>query len=100
MDPNADPKDPKSAINVVLKSFKTSIPIEELVTSEIIVSNWRKHVQNANKYNKPGKFTTLIAFEYTSIPKSQNMHRNVFFRGDVGPEAPFSAFNSIYPEDL
>jgi hypothetical protein len=100
MDPNADPKDPKSAINVVLKSFKTSIPIEEFVTSDIIVSNWQKHVENANKYNKPGKFTTLIAFEYTSIPKSQNMHRNVFFRDDTGPEAPFSAFNSIYPEDL
>jgi hypothetical protein len=100
MNPNADPKDPKSAINVVLKSFKTSIPIKSFVTSDILTSNWSKHVENANKYNKPGKFTTLIAFEWTSIPNSQNMHRNVFFRGDTGPKAPFSAFDSIYPEDL
>jgi hypothetical protein len=28
------------------------------------------------------------------------MHRNVFFRGDTGPAVPFSAFDSIYPEDL
>jgi hypothetical protein len=28
------------------------------------------------------------------------MHRNVFFRDDKGPKAPFSAFDSYYPEDL
>jgi len=39
----------------------------------------------ANKYNDPGKFTTLIAFEWTSIPNGRNMHRNVFFRNDTGP---------------
>jgi len=66
----------------------------------IIRSNWKRHVDTANKYNKPGKFTTLIAFEWTSIPNSQNLHRNVFFRGDTGPEAPYSSFDSVDPEDL
>jgi hypothetical protein len=28
------------------------------------------------------------------------MHRNVFFRDDVGPEAPFSSFDSVFPQDL
>ena len=28
------------------------------------------------------------------------MHRNVFFRNDTGPRAPFSSFDSIQPEDL
>ena len=28
------------------------------------------------------------------------MHRNVFFRGDTGPKAPYSAFDSVDPEDL
>jgi hypothetical protein len=39
---------------------KRVTPIVELVTSAIITSNWRKHVEKANEYNKPGKFTTLI----------------------------------------
>jgi hypothetical protein len=28
------------------------------------------------------------------------MHRNVYFRDDTGPKAPFSAFDSYYPRDL
>ena len=48
----------------------------------------------------PGVFTTIIAFEWTSIPESRNLHRNVFFRGDKAPPAPYSAFDSNDPEDL
>ncbi|MCL7991142.1 MAG: DUF3604 domain-containing protein, partial [marine benthic group bacterium] len=40
-----------------------------------------------------------VAFEWTSIPFNQNLHRNVFFRDD-GPEGTFSAFDSDKPEDL
>ena len=53
----------------------------------------------ANTFNKPGEFTTFVAWEWTSIPDGRNMHRNVFFR-DEGPDAPFTAFDSVYPEDL
>ena len=31
---------------------------------------------------------------------NQNLHRNVFFRDDTGPVVPFSAFDSVRPEDL
>jgi len=67
---------------------------------KIIKSVWDKYVETANKYYEPGKFTTLIAFEWTSIPVNQNLHRNVFFRDSEGPEVPFSAFDSDRPEDL
>jgi hypothetical protein len=67
---------------------------------EIIGSAWKKHVDITNKHYEPGKFTTLIAFEWTSIPVNQNLHRNVFFRDDKGPVMPFSAFDSDRPEDL
>jgi hypothetical protein len=67
---------------------------------EIIQSAWNKHIDTTNKHNDPGKFTTLIAFEWTSIPVNQNLHRNVFFRDDKGPVIPFSAFDSDRPEDL
>jgi hypothetical protein len=72
----------------------------EYVTPGILEGDWARYVQTANKYNQPGKFTTLIAYEWTSIPNGRNMHRNVFFRDDQGPEAPFSAFDSYHPEDL
>jgi hypothetical protein len=72
----------------------------EYVTPQMLQDNWARYVSVANKYNDPGKFTALIAFEWTSIPNGRNMHRNVFWRNDTGPKAPFSAFDSIYPRDL
>ena len=65
-----------------------------------IKSAWDKQKQITNKHNDPGTFTTLIAFEWTSIPNGQNLHRNVFFRGDVGPSSTFSTVDSDRAEDL
>jgi hypothetical protein len=98
-DPNMDPSAPDSPINQILASLITGVPMEEFVTPELQQSNWARYVATANKFNQPGKFTTLIAYEWTSIPNGRNMHRNVFWRGDA-PAAPFSAFDSIYPQDL
>ena len=92
--------DPHSAISTILRSLITSTPMPEYVTPQMLQENWAKYVKVANQYNDPGKFTTLIAYEWTSIPNGRNMHRNVFFRNDTGPKAPFSAFDSYYPEDL
>jgi hypothetical protein len=99
-DPNAKMTDPTSAVSIILGSILTSIPMEEYVKPEMIQSNWAKFVKVANKYNDPGKFTAFISYEWTSIPNGRNMHRNVYFRGDTGPKAPFSSFDSYYPEDL
>ena len=98
-DPKGSATDPTSAISIILGSILTSTAMPEYVTPEMLQDNWSKYVKVANKFNDPGKFTTLIAFEWTSIPNGRNMHRNVFFRGN-GPKAPYSAFDSIFPEDL
>lgn len=98
-DPNADPSAPDSAINQILGSLITGVPMQEFVSPELAIDNWSRYVETADKYNKPGEFTTLYAYEWTSIPNGRNMHRNVFFR-DKAPEAPFTAFDSIYPQDL
>jgi hypothetical protein len=63
-------------------------------------SAWERHKEAMNKHNEPGKFTTLIAFEWTAMPNNQNMHRNVFFRDDKGPDMAFTSFDSDRPEDL
>ena len=98
-DPNMNPSAPDSPINRILASIITGVPMTEFVTPELQQSNWARYIATANKFNKPGTFTTLIAYEWTSIPNGRNMHRNVFFRG-AAPAAPFTAFDSIYPQDL
>ena len=100
---SSDPADKNKAASMVIASITSAVPAGpflDFVNPKILLSNWQRHVETANKYNDPGKFTTLISFEWTSIPNSQNMHRNVFFRGDTGPEAPYSSFDSVDPEDL
>jgi len=62
-------------------------------------SAWARNVAAANSYYQPGKFTTFVAYEWTSMPSGQNLHRNVIFRGDKAP-APFTAQDSTDPQDL
>ncbi len=99
-DKNAKMTDPTSAVSIILHSILTSTGMPEYIAPKMLPENWQRYVKAANKHNKPGKFTTLIAFEWTSIPNGRNMHRNVFFRNDTGPKAPYSSFDSYYPEDL
>ncbi|MDR3415224.1 MAG: DUF3604 domain-containing protein [Nevskia sp.] len=66
----------------------------------ITASTWQKEIDAANGNYVPGKFTTLIAYEWTSMPQGlYNLHRNVFFRGDTAP-APYTSLDSNKPEDL
>ena len=87
-------------VSQLIGTLLTNNPMPQYVTPELLMGNWQKYVAAANRHNDPGKFTTLIAYEWTSIPDGQNMHRNVFFRDDKGPAVPFSSFDSIFPEDL
>ena len=41
---------------------------------------WDDLIQAAEEFNEPGRFTTFIAFEWTSLVKGNNLHRNVIFR--------------------
>lgn len=45
---------------------------------------WETLVRTAEEYNEPHRFTTLIAYEWTSLVRGNNLHRNVFFRD--GPD--------------
>jgi hypothetical protein len=68
-------------------------------TKSIAASAWQRAIDAANANYQPGKFTTFIAYEWTSMPDNQNLHRNVIFRGDKAP-APFSRLDSEDPADL
>ena len=94
------PKDGAAAFQLVISSAGSNVAIPYLVNSKLMKTIWQAHIETTNKHNQPGKFTTLIAFEWTSIPNFQNLHHNVFFRDDKGPEAVFSQFDSTKREDL
>lgn len=76
-------------------------PIKDFLDPKLMASVWDQNVQIADKYYRPGKFTTFVSYEWTSAPGGQNLHRNVFFRDSKKtPPVPFTAIDSIHPEDL
>ncbi|RPG34471.1 MAG: DUF3604 domain-containing protein, partial [Gammaproteobacteria bacterium TMED92] len=76
--------------------------LDQSVINSIAQSAWADIVRAAEKHNKPGKFTTFVAYEYTSSTDARgNLHRNVIFRdADKLPSMPFSRFHSQNPEGL
>ncbi len=41
---------------------------------------WTNHSSIVERYNEPGKFTAFMGFEYTLMPRGDNLHRVVMFR--------------------
>jgi hypothetical protein len=60
---------------------------------------WDMVIKAANDNYQPGKFTTFIAYEWSSLPNGRNLHRNVIFNADHAPP-PFTADQSQRAEDL
>jgi hypothetical protein len=81
--------------------FQGSAPaIPELSTEPVIRSNWQRTIDAAEAYYRPGSFTSLVAYEWSPMPGGAHLHRNVIFRGPEYPARPFSALDSLRPEDL
>lgn len=76
----------KAAFDLITNFSQMTIP-EELVSqyspgSSIYNSIWDDTTRTADRFNEPGRFTALIGFEWTSVPKGFNLHRNVILRDD------------------
>ena len=99
------PEDQDKAFAVLSGAVATNTRIPDLENQEVYKDNWERVIDAAEKYNKPGEFTSLVGFEWTSAPGTankaqQNLHRCVIFKGDNVPELPYSSFDSQDPEDL
>ena len=96
-------KDPKQ-VNTAFRKFgdalRTGKRMEEFADLRTVKSAWHDIIESAQKNYEPGKFTTLIGYEFTSAPEGRNLHRNVIFSGDSAPELPFTALESQNPEEL
>ncbi len=51
--------------------------------SPIYGSVWEDLVDAAETFNEPGRFTAFIGYEWTSLEKGNNLHRNVIFRDNA-----------------
>ncbi|WP_226876853.1 DUF3604 domain-containing protein [Microbulbifer hainanensis] len=67
-------------------------------------SAWEKTVDAAEKYYKPGEFSTFIAYEWTvNANGGDNLHRNVIFRDGAERTRsllPLTTFETQDPEKL
>ncbi|MEQ8692396.1 MAG: DUF3604 domain-containing protein, partial [Pseudomonadales bacterium] len=74
---------------------------DDLDDRAVARSAWQEVIEAAEQHNEPGRFTTFIAYEYTtSGPASENLHRNVIFSGSQVPVQPFTRLDSLNPEDM
>jgi len=84
---------------VDLMASGTPLPGNAERNKAVSASTWQRSIDAANANYQPGKFTTFIAYEWTSMPSGQNLHRNVIFRGNTAP-APYTSADSRDPQDL
>jgi len=66
------PKDMDQAFNLIMQAGQAGGAPKGFDNPKAQRSAWERQKESTNKHNEPGKFTTLIAFEWTSIPYGQN----------------------------
>ena len=77
--------------------------VNPFASEDLTRSIWDEHIQIADSYDEPGRFSAMIGFEWTSTPNGNNLHRVVVFRDGAdkaGQTLPYSLFDSMDPEDL
>jgi hypothetical protein len=74
----------KAAFDLITHFAQMKLPEQMLKDyapgSRVTKNVWERIVDAAETYNEPGHFTAFIGYEWTSVPKGMNLHRNVVLR--------------------
>ena len=98
-----------SALNATMEIISTFAGISgeampaAVVDPAFVKTVWDKYLDTAEEFNEPGRFTTVIGYEWTSTEGGNNLHRNVIYRDGKAAATqvlPFTAAESFNPEDL
>ena len=92
-----------AAIEIV-GAFGASENLPEILLDEPFARRvWNEYTAVADRFYAPGRFTTLIGYEWTSMPDWNNLHRVVIYR-DAGATVrrlmPARVAEGMDPEDL
>jgi hypothetical protein len=87
----------------IIESFAGGKIPPVLLDERFAQSIWDEYLKTAEAFNEPGRFTTIIGYEWTSTEGGNNLHRNVLYRdgADVAHQMlPYTTTESFNPEDL
>ncbi len=97
----------EAALDIIGNVAQGTFPKELLYApgSRAYRGAWQETIDAAEHYNDPGRFTAFIGYEWTSLDRGNNLHRNVIFRDDADKASqvePFTIFppGSTNPLDL
>jgi len=95
-----DPRAARWAWRQIMNSFGRREGFPAFIADDVVRPAWQELIALADRHDEPGVFTAFVAYEYTSNPNFQNLHRNVIFKGPSVAARPFSSMDSANPEDL
>ena len=94
----------QTKVNAAFRRFADTLDqgkrMPEYADLRTVRSAWHDTIDAAKRAYEPGKFTSLVGYEFTSAPDGRNLHRNVIFATEKAPELPYTALESQNPEDL
>lgn len=95
-----DPIKAGKSLQAIVNAITSNTLIPEMFDETIIKSAWKETVEIADRHNRPGEFTALVGYEWSSATDGNSLHRNVIFRSNQVADKPFASYDSDKPEDL
>jgi len=83
----------------MIRSTGTNTTPPVLLDARLARPVWQSYTETAERYNEPGRFTTLIGYEWTSNNGGNNLHRVVIFRDGKEKADTIIPFSSLDSED-
>lgn len=101
---NAGGREAMSAVMDIIKRQSLGTLPKQMLDQEQMFGKWREMTAIVERHNKPGTFTALIGYEWTSnAGGGDNLHRNIIYRDGkslADQLKPLTTFETENPEKL